>query len=140
MLYTSILILKFTGIHASMWKYIKLHCTFLQPWIKFNWYRLVDLYFSYLSFAVVKWCDLYVNYCIPLYFKFQVCNMYVWFCVRRISTIFTVYAHLPQRLYRWLADEGLHVPFLYGTSRCCPSLLLPVQLTLCVGGVYVIYM
>lgn len=64
----------------------------------------------------VRFHILHVN---SLYFYvLQVRYMYDRLWSRRPDEILTLLTCISQRLYRWLADEVVHMSILYGTGRC----------------------
>lgn len=56
--------------------------------------------------------------------------MYARFQLWRPNPVPTLYAHLSQRMHRWLVSPFLYLSFLYGTSGSCPLVnLWDVRLT-----------
>lgn len=60
--------------------------------------------------------------------RFQMRDLYAGLCIWWPHPVPAVYAHLPHGLYRRLADEVFHLPFLHGACGCCPALHLWDQL------------
>lgn len=83
--------------------------------------------FKMISASCMLSCvDLFSWFFFSIYF--QMCYLYAGLCLWGSHSVLAMYAHLPHGLYRWLADEILHLPLLHGARGCCPALHLWDQL------------